>query len=429
VFSAAAGLIGGAILALVLISDATGRAVCQEYDRQVRTLAALGLDIHQDGYQRGWFTSTAQSAIHIGGVSLNVIQRIHHAPPLLFGSELPHRPAIAVIDTEIIREPDVGRRTDEVQINPQIQTVVAFDGALYTSLSVPSFTHRDEDGTELEVQGVYADWYARRSSQYFFVKIPDSSITGLDSVTLVKNMKVRWHSHNDPRGILLGAMKITADRFDLKQSPHPDERRSHMYVRKFEFSAFNSITSDLIGVGGGMSAAESNLGSGNIHWELSRLNATSLQEVAKLLTPSPSDPIRHQSDMNSDLATLIYKIASKSPRLSVRLQLLSVEGNTGAALDLALADELAHHVDSPFADSGLPAGQFDPSIIQLILTRYMTGSGQLSVPVSVVRNLLGQAELEALLTSGEVTQQEKYISSKLDYRNAQLTLNGRLLSY
>jgi uncharacterized protein YdgA (DUF945 family) len=362
-------------------------------------------------------------------MSLNVIQSIHHTPLLLFWGEFPHRPAIAVIDTEIVRESDIGRSPGEVQVYPHIQTVVAFDGALYTSLAVPSFTHRNDDGTGLAVQGMYADWYVRRGAQYFVGKIPDYSMTGPDTVMVTKNIKISWRSHNDATGLLLGAIKIDIDRFDLEHSPGLDEHRSQMYLRKFELSAFNSITRDLIEIGGGMSAAESNLGSGNINWELSRLDAKSLQNVANLLTPSTSDPVRQQTDRNTDIRNAIYKIASKSPRLSVRLQLSSAVGNTRAGLDLALADALAHDVDSPFAGSGVSAGGFDPSIIQLLLTRYMIGSGQLSVPASVVRDLLGQAELEALLANGEVTPQGNYISAKIDYRSAELTLNGRPLSY
>jgi uncharacterized protein YdgA (DUF945 family) len=426
VFSAAAALIVSAILGFALLSDAAARAARKGYERQLRTLARSGLDIHERRYERGWFTSTAETQVRIAGTSVRVIQHIHHSPLMMFGGQVQNRIPIAVIDTDILREPDIGSGHGKADASPRIRTIVGFDGALYTHLSEPSFTYRDNDGTELGMQGLYADSYIRGPARYSVARMLSCSVTDANTRAEVRNMRVWGSAYIDPAGILLGTVQMTVDRFAMQGSPSAGERRFQMYLHKFKFSASDSMSKDLLEANGGISTAESNLGSGKISWQLSSVDVKSLQKLVNAAAPSPNDSLPYRSDAATDVAGLIYKIASTSPRLSIRLRLSSDAGKTEGMVDLAVADEFACDAGSTFGGSRL-ATKFDPSAIQLVLARDTIGSGKLTIPASVVRQILGQEELEALVMNGNVTQSDQSISTNIDLRNAQLTFNGRPL--
>jgi len=234
----AAIIAGGA--AIAVLSDRFGKQSEQAYRDSIHQLADDGIDITVDSYDRGWFSSEATAVVQFGQRRLTLRQRISHGPLTLAGGM---RPVAAVIETRIEAPPEYATPLRGMfgDVSLGIRTVVMFDGAFDTFISLPPSTIAAPlPGCVVKSGGLSYEWYLSPDVHRLSGQGPTFTSTGGCPQIELAGVTATGESHVEG-GHRVGGSALSIERIEGLAHGPAGQIAWHGLVRDLSFSAGNSL--------------------------------------------------------------------------------------------------------------------------------------------------------------------------------------------
>lgn len=423
----AAIIAGGAVIAV--LSDRFGKQSEQAYRDSIRQLADDGIDITVSTYERGWFSSQATAIAQFGQRRLTLRQHISHGPLTLAGGM---HPVAAVIETVIEAPPEYATPLRGMfgDVSLGIHTVVTFDGAFDTFISLPPSTIAAPlPRCVVKSGGLDYEWYLSPDVHRLSGQGPTFASTGGCPQVELAGVTASGQSHLEG-GHRVGGSRLSIERIEgLTRSP-VGQIAWHGTVRDLSFSAGNALKNGRMNINwkasvGSVATANLQMGPMELSADLSNLDSDKLAAFATEameINKSKLAKDAQQRLMGEKAHAFLAAILRQPPGLALGLHVVSPDGASAGAAKMGLA---AGFADDPRFVRMKQSDPDEKQVMKQLIQQYGYASGDLSIPQAFAARIVSADNLRKSEESGVLKRGGANYVSHFSYQGGELIVNGK----
>jgi uncharacterized protein YdgA (DUF945 family) len=418
---------GGA--AIAVLSDRFGKQSEQAYRDTIHQLADDGIDITISSYERGWFSSEATAIAQFGQRRLTLRQHISHGPLTLAGGL---RPVAAVIETAIEAPPEYAAPLRGMfgDVSPRIHTVVTFDGAFDTFISLPPSTIAAPlPGCVVRSGGLSYEWYLSPDVHRLSGQGPTFTSTGGCPQIELAGVTASSESHLEG-GHRVGGSHLSIERIEGLTRGPVGQIAWHGLIRDLSLSGGNALKNGRMNINwkvsvGNVAAGGLQMRPAELSTELSNLDSDKLAAFATEVLEINKSKLGKDAQerlLGEKAHAFLVGIVRQPPGLALTLHVVSPDGASVGRAKMGLAAGFAD--DSRF----VRLKQTDPDekqVMKQLIQQYGYASGDVSIPQSFAARIVSADKLRTSEESGVLKRDGANYVSHFSYQGGELIVNGK----
>jgi uncharacterized protein YdgA (DUF945 family) len=428
-----------------------------------------------EGYKRGFFTSSARTLIEfqppssvvgeVQPVQLTLVHDITHGPFPFWkwpGREWQFKPVMAIIETGIALSPETHDQLAGIYAQiPEIAstrdyTVIALDGSGEENLLIPAFQHTlgNEDKVAVDWKGLSlrVNFTADLKGYSGTLSVPGLEAVGKDLDVKIKELKCSFNSHEGLSGFSLGEGS-----FDLAHLEFVDRKETEPHsflITGFSANSASKASGDNVNISVALRTDQVKLdekrsGSGAFDMELRNLDAASLAKLEQIVGSHQTLPADQSSEalrmmMLARYMEILPGLLKKSPEIEIRrLELKTTDGDFTGKLKVAFDGSKPDATQNLLMLANAITAEVEFKVSEHLLRRAATvllkdkmveewDEEEEETPsedeISAAASAGIDEQLSALQAQGIIVREDGNYRASARYESGKLVLNGRALS-
>jgi uncharacterized protein YdgA (DUF945 family) len=416
-------------LVLVFLPWLVGYQTEKTYRQQIQQFAAQGTPFNVESFERGWFSSTATTALDWQGHHFTVHQQFTHGPLPLGSGRLSPVPVASVIDSTVEFPPEFKDAIQHFFGDKEpltIRTVVGFSGTLSTEVHVPAFAGEDP-ATDINAasDGFDGEFDVNAGSSLSAKwNLSSLRINSGGRTLLVSGFSSDDQWHRDASGVWIGNSNVQLA--SLEADGPPAAPPFKLLAKAAAFSAAANlrdsgleIESNLTADSGGFHSIEAE----KIHFanEVDNIDPAALlqlRDALAALSAFTGTPAARSELARQKLVQPIVALAKHAPALSLDLEATTPHGPATANVKVAIKND--------FGDAAMLVNpDLDMGMLANALMGHSTAAVNLRLPAPLPTDLVPDQLQQQAVMMGFVTKDGSDYVTQADWNSGSLTVNKR----